>query len=137
MRKVISRLRKENEGSFTLEASIIFPILLIIVLLFVFFSLVIYEKVTLQYKANQIASRMAQTWGSSTMDIATGEMDESDYVTKNDDGLYWRITNNNFFGQFGIAVEDSGAVSRKKNRVGEYAGNVTFENGVLVQEIVV
>jgi TadE-like protein len=137
MRKMIDRFRKENEGSFTLEASIIFPILLIIVLLFVFFSLVIYEKVTLQYKANQIASRMAQTWGSSTMNIQTGELGQSDYVINNGDGLYWRITSNNGFNKFGLNLSDSGVVTKKKQRVGEYAGNVSFENGLFVQEIVV
>ncbi|MBC5637334.1 pilus assembly protein [Ornithinibacillus sp. BX22] len=137
MRKIIKKIRRENDGSFTLEATMLFPILLIIVLLFVFFSLVIYEKVTLQYKANQIASRMAQTWGSSTMDIVTGELGRSDYVTQNGDGLYWRITSNNGFNKFGLSLSDNGVVTKKKQRVGEYAGNVTFDNGLFLQEIVV
>lgn len=137
VKKVIELFKKENEGSFTLEASIIFPMLLIIVLLFVFFSLVIYEKVTLQYKANQIASRMAQTWRSSTMDVQTGELNKSDYVINNGDGLYWRITSNNGFNKFGLNLSDNGVVTKKKERVGKYSENVTFKNGLFEQEIIV
>ncbi|MFD2046160.1 TadE/TadG family type IV pilus assembly protein [Ornithinibacillus salinisoli] len=137
MRKLMKQFRMDNQGSFTLEATLIFPILLILVLLFVFFSLVIYEKVTLQYKANQIATRMAHTWSSSTMNIETGELNESDYVINNGDGLYWRITSNNGFNKFGLNLSDNGVVSKKKDRVGQYAANVTFDNGLFVQEIVV
>ncbi|WP_284139668.1 MULTISPECIES: TadE/TadG family type IV pilus assembly protein [unclassified Virgibacillus] len=127
--------KKEDDGSFSLEATIIFPILLILILLFIFFSLVIYEKVILQYKANQIASRMAQTWSSSTMDLQTGEMNESDYVVNNGDGLYWRITSNNGFNKFGLQLSDNGVVARKKGREKDYAGDITFENGLFVQKI--
>lgn len=137
MKNFIHKLWREKKGNFTMEASILFPILLIIVLLFVFFSLVIYEKVTLQYKANQIATRMAHTWDSSTMKLETGELSESDYVTHNGDGLYWRITSNNGFNKFGLSLSDNGVVSKKKQRAGEYAGNITFDNGLFVQEIVV
>ncbi|MUK87032.1 hypothetical protein GMD78_01270 [Ornithinibacillus sp. L9] len=137
MRKIMDQFKHDTRGSFTLEATLIFPILLILVLLFVFFSLVIYEKVTLQYKANQIATRMAHTWGSSTMNIETGELNKSDYIINNGDGLYWRITSNNGFNKFGLNLSDNGVVSKKKDRVGQYAGNVTFDNGLFVQEIVV
>lgn len=134
----MERLRhfiKDRRGSFTLEASIMFPILLILTILFIFFSLIIYEKVTLQYKANQIASRMAQTWSSSTMDWETGKMEDDDYVTMNGDGLYWRLTSNNYFDKFGFNLGDSGTVKRKKKRAGKYSENITFDNGFFVQKI--
>ncbi|TQS74631.1 hypothetical protein DX933_11895 [Ornithinibacillus gellani] len=135
MRADVHNFGKEEKGSFTIEATLLFPILLILVLLFVFFSLVVYEKVTLQYKANQLASQMAQSWESSTMDMSTRELGESDYVTFNGDGLYWRITSNNGFNKFGLNLSDNGVVSKKKARAGEYAGNITFDNGLFLQKI--
>lgn len=129
----LQRLKRNEDGNFTMEATLIFPILLILVLLFIFFSLVIYEKVSLQYKANQIASRLAYTWTSSTMNYVTGEMTEEDYTTVNEDGLYWRLTSNNFLGNFGLG--DSGTVQKKIARAGEINGEIDFRNGYFVQEI--
>lgn len=131
------KIHKEEKGSFTLEASLLFPILIILVLLFIFFSLVMYEKVTLQYKANQVASQLAHSWSSSTQDLKTGAMGESDYVTNNSDGLYWRLTGNNFLAKVGVDIGDNGLVGSKISRAGSYAENVTYENGLFGQKIIV
>lgn len=137
--KALKKLRKKEHGSFTLEATILFPILLIIVLLFVFFSLVIYEKVTLQYKANRMASEMAHAWDSSTMDIQTNEMTKEDYVTSNGDGLYWRLSSNNLLKDklnlVGISLDSSDLVQKKINRAGEFSGDITFKGGFFVQKV--
>lgn len=133
----VSNFRKEEDGVFTLEATLLFPILIILVLLFIFFSLVIYEKVTLQYKANQIASQLAHSWTSSSKNWKTGEMTADDYVTENGDGLYWRVTGDNFLAKAGITLADSGLVNAKKARAGNYKDDVDYENGFLGQKIVV
>lgn len=126
------KLKKDEQGSFTIEASLIFPIILILIILFILFSLVIYEKVTLQYQANKIVSQLAHSWGSSTMDVQTGEMDESDYVTNNGDGLYWRLTSND---AFGFSIGGGGVIEAKKARVGGFAADITFENGLFTQKM--
>lgn len=128
---------KEEKGSFTLEATLLFPILIILVLLFIFFSLVIYEKVTLQYKANRIASQLAHSWTSSTKDWMTGEIDNNGYVTLNGDGLYWRLTGNNFLAKTGIDLGDNGLVSKKIAKAGSDASHVSYENGLFGQKIIV
>lgn len=137
--KTLKKIRNGNDGSFTLEATILFPILLILVLLFVFFSLVIYEKVTLQYKANKIVSQMSHAWESSTMDIQTNAMGEKDYVTENDDGLYWRLTSNDNLKSIlnlgGIEIGSGGVVQKKIDRAGEYSGDISFKNGFFVQKV--
>lgn len=126
------KLKRDEQGSFTIEATMIFPIILILIILFILFSLVIYEKVTLQYQANRVVSQLAHSWSSSTMNVQTGEMDENDYVTKNKDGLYWRLTSNDIFG---IGIADNGLIDKKINRIDEFAGNVSFENGTFTQTI--
>lgn len=133
----ITKFHKDEKGSFTIEATMIFPILLILVLLFIFFSLVIYEKVALQYKANQVVSKLAYAWGSSTSDIHTGKMEGGDYVTQNGDGIYWRLFGNNASGKFGFNLGDNNLVTIKKERVGQYSAYVDFDNGPFVQEITI
>lgn len=128
----IKKLKQDNRGNFTIEASLIFPILLIMIILFVVFSIVIYERVTLQYQANKVVSQLAHSWGSSSMNVNTGEMGEDGYVTENGDGLYWRLTSNDVFG-FSIAGGD--VIERKKARVNEYAADVSFDNGLFTQTI--
>lgn len=133
----LQKFKKEEDGVFTLEASLLFPMLIILVLLFIFFSLVMYEKVTLQYKANHIASQLAHSWSSSTKDMETGEMGEQGYVTYNGDGLYWRLTGNNFLAKAGIEMGNSGLVGTKIAKAGDYADDVTYENGLFGQKIIV
>lgn len=86
--------------------------LLIITLSLIFFSLVIYYKSVLQYDANRIADQVAFSWSNSSSDLKTGEFDT--YTTDLDDGLYWRLTGNNFLSQFGLTMfGDSGLVQKK------------------------
>ncbi|MFD1017671.1 TadE/TadG family type IV pilus assembly protein [Thalassobacillus hwangdonensis] len=143
----IRRFRKNETGSFTIEASIVFPILLILTLCLIFFSLVIYQKAMLHYSANTIADRLAYTWDNSKKDWATGEFAANDYTTFDggDDGLYWRFTNNNFFEQFGVNLPlgDSGVMNRKLDRAKEgdlpfgAAADISYENDLTGNHIVV
>lgn len=135
IKKQHKRFLRKEDGSFTLEATLIFPILITLVLLFIFFSLVIYEKVTLHYKANQIASQLAHSWSNSSQDIKTGATGKEVYVTGNGDGLYWRLTGNNILSNFGLNVADSGLVEKKIAKAGDYAADVTFEKGLFSEKI--
>lgn len=129
---ITKRLKKNEDGNFTIEASLIFPILLIMIILFIVFSLVIYERVTLQYQANKVVSQLAHSWGSSSKNVNTGAMGGDGYVTENGDGLYWRLTSNDVFG---FSISGGNVIEAKKSRVGEYSGHVTFDNGMFTQTI--
>jgi hypothetical protein len=123
--------KQDEQGAFTIEATILFPIILILIILFILFSLVIYERVTLQYQANRVASQIAHSWGSSTMNVQTGAMEMGDYVHRNGDGLYWRLISNDLYG---ISIGGD-TVNKKLDRAGEYADNVSFNSGLFTQEI--
>lgn len=131
IRQQLKKWKQDDCGSFTLEATILFPIILMLIILFILFSLVIYEKVTLQYQANRIVSQLAHSWGSSTMDVQTGAMGINDYVTKNGDGLYWRAKE---FEIAGFRIDD-GLVQSKIDRIGEVNGNVNINKGFFNNEI--
>ena len=83
-------MRRHEHGSFTIEASLVFPIIFILMLIFLFFSIVVYQRVTIYYVASQAAERVAFTWNNSYKDPITG-----DFLSGNNDGLYWRLTNDN------------------------------------------
>lgn len=135
LKNVFKRFKGNQSGSFTIEASIIFPILLILVICFIFFSLVIYEKAALHYKANNIASDLAYTWSNSSMDVETGGFGMTEYTTNNGDGLYWRLTGNNVLTKFGFDGSASDLANKKKNRIEDYNGTIKFNNNLFISEI--
>lgn len=154
MRVFFKKFFRKEEGVFTLEASILFPIILMITMTFIFFSLVMFQKATLHHSANMVAERLAFVWDNSDKDI-NGAFDK--YTTSNDDGLYWRVTDNQYLSKFGLDFFSSGdeaTVSigsggdgslpqKKLARESENAlppgatGEVKYENGVLGSQIVV
>ncbi|MFC0526019.1 TadE/TadG family type IV pilus assembly protein [Pontibacillus salicampi] len=139
------KLSKRETGNFTIEASLIFPVLLILTLCLIFFSLVIYQKAMMYYSANTIADRLAFTWDNSKKDWETGEFAADDYTTQDGgDGLYWRITGNNFLHQFGagnLGLGNSSLANEKidPGRIGEIPfgaePEITFENDMLTNKI--
>jgi|SRR5690625_3391669 len=91
IRKHAKKMRKNEKGMFTLEASLIFPIIFILTISLVLFSLVIYQKVVIYQKAHLIAERASFTWDNSKKEFDTGYFDEHQYSTMDGgDGLYWR-----------------------------------------------
>ena len=97
VRQIVTKLRRDSEGSFTLEASLIFPIMFIVTIALILFSLVVYEKVVIFQRAHLIAERAAYTWDNSHKDFETGEFEANEYSTmENGDGLYWRT---NYIGE--------------------------------------
>src|SRR5699024_12202435 len=101
MGRFLKKLKQREDGVFTLEATILFPIILIITMTFIFFSLVIYQKAMLTHSANTVAERLAFVWDNSYKDINSGEFDK--YPTfDGGDGLYWRTFDNQYLSKFGI-----------------------------------
>lgn len=79
-----------HRGSFTIEASLIFPVIFLITVAILFFSIFIYQKVTLHFLATETAEKIAFVWDNSYRDINTGEVE-----TGQKDPLYWRTFNDN------------------------------------------
>jgi hypothetical protein len=96
LRVQVERFKKDNRGSFTIEASLVFPILFLVTIGLVLLSLVIYENAVIYHRAHVIAERMAFVWDNSQKDGYTGEFQVNEYTTHSGgDGLYWR-TNEKF-----------------------------------------
>ncbi|MFX3635125.1 MAG: TadE/TadG family type IV pilus assembly protein [Candidatus Pristimantibacillus sp.] len=84
-----SRLRhwgRNEQGSFTLESTLVLPMLFLLILTFLLFSMYIYQKVVLYYTASVTAERTAFSWDNSYRNPRNGMLIEGQY-----DGLYWRI----------------------------------------------
>lgn len=101
---LMKKLKSNEKGSFTIEASLVFPIIFFIVLGVLYLSIYIYENVQLYSYANKAANRISYVWTNSHMDIATGELDSPGAS----DGLYWRLTDDQLLGQLvGLGGENA------------------------------
>lgn len=76
---------KQEEGSFTIEASLVFPIIFITTVSLLFMSMFVYQKVVTYSAASMIAERTAFIWNNSYKNHVTGAFYIKDY-----DELYWR-----------------------------------------------
>jgi hypothetical protein len=76
---------QEDEGSFTIEASLLLPIVMGITMLLLFFSLYSYQKSMLLQVASAASERAAYNWENSNRAV-DGEFSAGNY-----DSLYWRI----------------------------------------------
>ncbi|WP_141554354.1 TadE/TadG family type IV pilus assembly protein [Virgibacillus ndiopensis] len=151
--KFFKKIRKKEDGNFTIEATVIFPIILMLTISLVFFSLVIYQKAVLHYSANTLAERLAFVWDNSDKDIDTGYFDK--YTTfSGGDGLYWRLFGNSFLSKFGLdfgsnnatipigggggsLVEDKLARSTTSILPAGATGKVSYKNSIVGGKIVV
>ncbi|WP_138752744.1 TadE/TadG family type IV pilus assembly protein [Paenibacillus sinopodophylli] len=96
--RLLHGLRRE-QGSFTLEATLVFPLLLGLILLFILFGMYMYQKVVLYYAASSTVERAAFSWDNSYRTARSGMLNEPVY-----DGLYWRVGENDMLGSlFGMA----------------------------------
>lgn len=85
--KIRRRLWKNNEGNFTIEASFVLPIVLLVTALLLFLCLYVYQRSFLVQASSAASERSAFIWDNSHRDAVTGEMAEGQY-----DSLYWRLT---------------------------------------------
>lgn len=97
MKKIFKRFTV-NTGSMTVEASIIFPIIILAIVAVIYICVLLYQYVHLKSVVNNTAERGAACWGNiSKMEIdndnyrvETGELKNSEELLNS--GLYWRIT---------------------------------------------
>lgn len=96
LRRLLS-LRASEQGSFTLEASLVFPLILFCTVTLLFVGMYAYQSVFVQQLARTTAERLAFTWNNSHKDLATGNFNPSET-----DGLYWRLTQDSVSDLFGM-----------------------------------
>ncbi|MFE0560588.1 TadE family protein [Paenibacillus sp. NPDC058910] len=103
MNKRLPRRWKDETGSFTVEASLVLPIVLMVTVLLLFLCLYIYQKSMLVQASAAASERTAYSWDNSHKIAATGSVEQGQY-----DSLYWRLTDDNVVGTlFGLAGGDS------------------------------
>ncbi|ETT51704.1 TadE/TadG family type IV pilus assembly protein [Paenibacillus sp. FSL H7-689] len=94
---------KKEEGSFTVEASLIFPVVLFILVLLLFFTMYMYQETFLNQHAYAASERATYSWDNSHKQGMTGE-----FVAGEHDNLYWRLTDDRMLGAlFGWAGADN------------------------------
>lgn len=82
----LGRFRRNEQGSFTVEASLVLPAVFLCTIAILFFCLFMYQKVSLFHAAAVSADRTAAHWDNSHKDPVTGT-----FAIQNHDGLYWRV----------------------------------------------
>lgn len=80
------RCLRDVRGSFTLEASLVLPVIFYAILVLLFFCLYLYQNALLGQAASAAAERSAYTWDNSYRNDLTGAFEEGHY-----DSLYWRL----------------------------------------------
>lgn len=146
----MKRLCQECEGSFTLEASLVMPVIFASLFLILFFCLYFYQQSILSHVAVLAAERSAYVWDNSHRGIRDGSFEIGER-----DSLYWRLTEDRMleaiFGLGGkvdaaelqLPVEgnskDSLAIT-KLLRVGteipaEFEGSVEYRNQLLLRKV--
>ncbi|MDR0269842.1 pilus assembly protein [Paenibacillus sp.] len=144
---------KNTEGSFTVEASLVLPIVLFVTMILLFFCLFVYQESFLHQTASVVAERSAYSWDNSHKEAATGTVAKGQY-----DSLYWRLSEDGMlgalFGWSGMTdkqqtallpgTEDGGGALPviKMNKSGkmvppEMKGEISYRNTVLQRKITV
>ncbi|WP_340021775.1 TadE family protein [Paenibacillus sp. FSL K6-1096] len=91
----------EDEGSFTVEASLLLPVIMGITMLLLFFTLYSYQKSMLLQIASAATERAAYNWENSNR-ATNGEFPAGNY-----DPLYWRISEDGLLSSmFGTGAEN-------------------------------
>ncbi|GAA0428003.1 hypothetical protein GCM10008934_17160 [Virgibacillus salarius] len=132
---------KEERGSFTIEATLVFPALLMFTLIGVFFCIIIFQMGTASYMAHKVSSELAYTWNSTHKDIKTGDFEKTEYTgLAGGDGLYWRVTDNDVLGFFNLSgFSGDNIVVDKKRKADIYNGAITlkvdYNNTLIYSEV--
>lgn len=99
MNKLLPRKWKDETGSFTIEASLVLPIVLMVTVLLLFLCLYIYQQSVLVQASAAASERTAYTWDNSHKVSASGSVELGQH-----DSLYWRLTDDHVLGTlFGLA----------------------------------
>ena len=117
----MKRFLKDNKGSMTLEATLVFPSLFLFILLTTFVCIIVFQMGMAKYAAYQVSNTVAFNYSSSKKD-ENGMLASPEYLTGNSagDGLYWRLGEgmSEVLGQFGF----SGGSNLEGQKFSPYAG---------------
>ncbi|WNR42252.1 TadE/TadG family type IV pilus assembly protein [Paenibacillus roseipurpureus] len=91
------RFVRNEQGSFTLEASLVFPMILLCTVALLFIGVYTYQHVYMQQLATTTAEKLAFTWDNSHKELETGS-----FRPEENDGLYWRLTQDDLSDLFGL-----------------------------------
>lgn len=116
---------KQERGSFTLESTIVFPILLALILFFIVFGMLIYQKAVLYYAGSVTAERAAFSWDNSHRDPRSGLLPVAQY-----DGLYRRIGADGALASlFGLNGEGADAAEELPIKAADESGDTRAGQG--------
>ncbi|WP_336774643.1 TadE/TadG family type IV pilus assembly protein [Paenibacillus sp. MMO-58] len=103
LRRSLTQWLCQTEGSFTLESALVFPVIFLLILMFLLFSMYIYQKAVLYYSASETAERASFSWDNSHRNARNGMLTTGQY-----DGLYWRVSGDHMLGSlFGITADQT------------------------------
>ncbi len=139
----------DQKGSFTIEATLIFPFICIVMIGLILFTIFVYQKAVLGYWAETTAERLAYTWNNSYKQIETGA-----FTPEQQDGLYWRLTQDGGLSLLGLQDQrdltiqlpvnehqrGNGLIARKLYKAGVSLpagidGSIAFDTNVLERVI--
>ncbi|MFK0522403.1 TadE/TadG family type IV pilus assembly protein [Paenibacillus illinoisensis] len=144
----LSKRFKREDGSFTIEASLVFPVVLFILVLILFFTMYMYQKTFLNQHAYAASERAAYSWDNSHKQTMTGEVAADEH-----DNLYWRLTDDRLLGAlFGWAGADNqisvpvpasegGSLTEQKlsqavqNMPGGMRGTIEYQNSLIQRKV--
>ena len=107
------RFTRNEQGTFTLEASLVFPAILFCTVTLLFVGMYAYQHVYMGQLARSAAEKLAFAWNNSHKDVTTGSFNPQET-----DSLYWRLTQDNVSDLFGLLSGSGGAsVSVPANHV--------------------
>lgn len=122
---------RDIRGSFTLEASLVLPIIFIAILLLLFFCLYLYQNAFLAHSAAIAADRASYVWDNSFRDPKTGAVS-----TSKADSLYWRLTSDTML-QSIFSIGGSGASSEAAStlQLPSTEAEVSSDNSLPLQKL--
>ncbi len=82
----------EQRGSFTVEASIIFPFIIICIVTLIYLGMLLYQQTYLQALADNAVIRGSMIWDNLNKDMYIGRVTKH---TLSESGLYWRMIDGN------------------------------------------
>jgi hypothetical protein len=73
IKKKLKRFKENQQGTFTLEASLVFPIIMFTLIIFLLLSIYFYEKITVYYVASSAAEKASFLWDNNGRKIIKEE----------------------------------------------------------------
>lgn len=101
------RFSRDTSGSATLDASLTFPVILLLTFMLLFFAIYAAQGAIVYYSASIAGERAAYDWNNSAKELHTGAYPEGSF-----DGLYWRMLDDGMLaGLFGTGTREEEGVT--------------------------